>query len=326
MTTFKGIRGTTIEVLSSDPSNPEQGQIWYNSSSGTLKGYKAVNTWSSGGNLPSARAYMGSAGTQTAALGFGGNLAPGTAVGTTSSYNGIAWTDLPATMNTARNNFAGAGITQTAALGFGGYRPGSGPTTASESYNGTSWTNTPSLNTARAAISSFGTQTAALAIAGVNTTAVESWNGSSWTNSTSLPTPTGYVGSAGIQTAGIIFGGQSGPGTAITTSLSWNGSSWTAAPSMNTARSALGSAGTQTSALGFGGTGTYPAPALSTTELYNGTAWTSNPTGLGTARYYIAKGTGMIQTAALAIGGLTPSTTAATEAWTGVGIKTITVS
>jgi hypothetical protein len=36
MTTFKEIRGTTIEVVSSDPSNPEPGQIWYNSS-GTLK-------------------------------------------------------------------------------------------------------------------------------------------------------------------------------------------------------------------------------------------------------------------------------------------------
>jgi hypothetical protein len=35
MTTFKEIRGTTIEVVSSDPANPETGQIWYNSSSGT---------------------------------------------------------------------------------------------------------------------------------------------------------------------------------------------------------------------------------------------------------------------------------------------------
>jgi hypothetical protein len=47
MTTFKEIRGTTIEVVSSDPTNPETGQIWYNSSSGTLKGYRTVNSWSS---------------------------------------------------------------------------------------------------------------------------------------------------------------------------------------------------------------------------------------------------------------------------------------
>ncbi len=38
MTTFKEIRGTTIEVVSSDPSNPELVQTWYNNSSGTLKG------------------------------------------------------------------------------------------------------------------------------------------------------------------------------------------------------------------------------------------------------------------------------------------------
>jgi hypothetical protein len=51
MTTFKEIRGTTIEVVSTDPTNPELGQIWYNSSSGTLKGYllATVNAWASGG-------------------------------------------------------------------------------------------------------------------------------------------------------------------------------------------------------------------------------------------------------------------------------------
>jgi hypothetical protein len=50
--------------------------------------------------------------------------------------------------------------------------------------------------------------------------------------------------------------------------------------------------------LGFGGT----APgfvASATTEKYNGTAWTSNPTGLNTARQYLA-GCGT-QTAALGI-------------------------
>ncbi len=39
MTTFKEIRGTAIRVVSTDPTNPETGQIWYNSSSGTLKGF-----------------------------------------------------------------------------------------------------------------------------------------------------------------------------------------------------------------------------------------------------------------------------------------------
>ena len=78
MTTFKEIRGTAIQVVSSDPSNPEIGQIWYNSSSGTLKGYQLanVNTWASGGNLNTARVNSAGTGTQTAGLLFGGSVPP----------------------------------------------------------------------------------------------------------------------------------------------------------------------------------------------------------------------------------------------------------
>jgi hypothetical protein len=42
MTTFKEIRGTAVESVSSDPSNPEVGQIWYNNSIGVLKGYQLL--------------------------------------------------------------------------------------------------------------------------------------------------------------------------------------------------------------------------------------------------------------------------------------------
>jgi hypothetical protein len=42
MTTFKEIRGTAIESVSSDPSNPEAGQIWYNNTIGVLKGYALI--------------------------------------------------------------------------------------------------------------------------------------------------------------------------------------------------------------------------------------------------------------------------------------------
>ena len=43
MTTYKEIKGTQIEVLESDPSNPVEGQVWYNSTSNVLKG-QAANT------------------------------------------------------------------------------------------------------------------------------------------------------------------------------------------------------------------------------------------------------------------------------------------
>jgi hypothetical protein len=56
MTTFKEIRGTAVQSVSTDPSNPEVGQIWYNNSIGVLKGYAlSAAAWASGGNLSTAR-------------------------------------------------------------------------------------------------------------------------------------------------------------------------------------------------------------------------------------------------------------------------------
>jgi hypothetical protein len=53
MTTFKEISGQLIRTLSSDPANPLEGQIWYNSTIGVLKGYDlTLAVWASGGNLP----------------------------------------------------------------------------------------------------------------------------------------------------------------------------------------------------------------------------------------------------------------------------------
>jgi hypothetical protein len=57
MATYKEIRGTNIEVLASDPSNPVEGQVWFNSTSNVLKGQAATTTgsWSSGGTMNTVR-------------------------------------------------------------------------------------------------------------------------------------------------------------------------------------------------------------------------------------------------------------------------------
>jgi hypothetical protein len=74
MTTYKEIYGTNVEVLSSDPTNPVEGQIWYNSTSQTLKGYALVaGSWATAGPLNTARASLAGAGIQTSALAFGGS-------------------------------------------------------------------------------------------------------------------------------------------------------------------------------------------------------------------------------------------------------------
>ena len=48
MANYKDIHGTKVEVRSDDPSNPVNGQVWYNSR--TLKGHKlnTAGAWGSG--------------------------------------------------------------------------------------------------------------------------------------------------------------------------------------------------------------------------------------------------------------------------------------
>ena len=113
MANYKDIHGTKVEVRSDDPSNPVNGQVWYNS--GTLKGHKLnpAGAWATGGNLNTARDFTSGAGTQTAALCFGGLKPPGsTIMGENESYNVTAWTEL-ADINTARQQIAEASKTKT---------------------------------------------------------------------------------------------------------------------------------------------------------------------------------------------------------------------
>ena len=95
MTTYKEINGTDITVVSSDPSNPVTGEVWYNTTTQQLKGYQQVlgNAWSVGGNLNTGRFRSGGAGTQTANLCFSGYTGPATTVNV-EQYDGSTWTDL----------------------------------------------------------------------------------------------------------------------------------------------------------------------------------------------------------------------------------------
>jgi hypothetical protein len=50
MATYKGIQGFSIQNLSADPSNPIEGQIWYNSTSNVWKVEEATTAgaWATG--------------------------------------------------------------------------------------------------------------------------------------------------------------------------------------------------------------------------------------------------------------------------------------
>ena len=60
MAKYTEVKGTTIRKLSADPPAPIEGEIWFNSTSGTLKGLKeGVYTLATGGDLNNARQLLG---------------------------------------------------------------------------------------------------------------------------------------------------------------------------------------------------------------------------------------------------------------------------
>jgi hypothetical protein len=260
MTTYKELFGKYVQNVASDPTSTDaEGQIWYNTTSGTFKTVYPIGAWSSGGNVNTGRYRVGTGGTQTDNILFTGkvNQSPVAYSSATESYNGTSWTTLPASMNTSRYGLSGIGL-QTAALGFGGISPTNTYLGSTESWNGSSWTSVNSMGTARSFSAAAGIQTAGLVIAGdlpPASSAVESWNGTSWTAAASIPSArTDYPGGSGTQTAAIVYGGGY-PNTAET--IQYNGTAWSNLPSMATARRAIGQRiGNQSAALAAGGVST----------------------------------------------------------------------
>jgi hypothetical protein len=330
MTTFKEIRGQLIRSVSSDPANPQVGEIWYNNTIGVLKGYKTISAvWVSGGNLTTGRNQHAGAGTQTAAITYMGvQPATPTAFGTlTEEYNGSSWT-AGGNSSTGRHATASAG-TQTAALGAGGY---TGPPVfygnQTEEYDGSAWTGGGNLNTGRYTVSGFGVQTAAVAVGGNIgglTDATEEYDGSAWTAGTAFPSTISTAGSDGTLTSGLIFAGSPAPRVAT---FAYDGTSWTAGGNMNTYRSQMGSgsAGSSSSSIGIGGL-VPPSTRVGTTELYDGSTWATSAStallsnegagaGTNTAALYFSGNIG---------GGVSPT---ATEEFTGAfnATQTLTTS
>ena len=276
MTTYKKIYGQNIQIVSSDPSNPTLGQIWYNTSTNKLKGFRASagGVWSTGTDMNTARSEMATAGTYTASVVFGGRNAPaspqfGGNITKADKWNGSSWTLDSNSMNNTRAGAGGCG-TQTAAVTFGGFSyPPYIVHSATELYNGSSWTTAPN----------------------------------------SMPSNYALMGSFGTQTAAVSCGGNTP--SFLDKTFIWNGSSWTASGDMNTGRHGMGCAGTQTSALAFGGS---PPPIATNTDQFNGSTWSAK-NNMGTARYQL-KGFGTTSTSLAVGGTLGGVSRTFVEDWT----------
>ena len=318
MAEYESIKGTRVKYLSSDPtlSSSTEGEVWYNSTSGTNKALVQFKAWAAGGNMPTATNNVGSAqqGTQTAALSFGG----GATDTQTVEYNGFQWTT-SSNLGTARFVLKGAG-TQTAALGFGGYLPGGPYTTATEEYDGSSWTAGGALPSGRGNMGSNGTQTAALSVGGYplspgNNT--EEYNGSSWTAGGGYPIALQDLQVAGPQTAALGAGGIVGPPTGGKTLVAnYDGSSWTALTgTIPNGQNRGQTAGGQTHAVVFGGNTTASGPpngvVTTVTNEWDGSSFTITA-NMATARQSYG-GAGTATAAVGFAGDRNPGTSNATE-------------
>ena len=326
MSTFRQIRGTTVKSLTSDPSILQNNQVWYNSTTGTLKvSQDQVAAWASGNNMTSARSYVAGGGTQDAALGVAGYNTGSNATGKTEEYNGTSWSEQDDLGTTRYSTSRGLG-TQTAFIAAGGNNPSATPVTNSELYNGTSWSSTNALNVARSYLAGFGTSGAGLVVGGATprSTAVnnsESFDGTNWSANPATPFTLKSGASSGPATAGVFAGGT--PPASTTTSFEINSTTWSASGALSVGRNAMGFGGqgaTQTAGWVAGGT-----PSTTATEHYNGTSWSSAPV-IASAR--AGMGGAGTQFAGLIFGGSPDAGTAATEEFSGAGTvaKTVTVS
>jgi hypothetical protein len=288
MANYTGIQGQNILIVDTDPANPTEGQIWYNTTSNLLKAYENVvvtAAWSSAPSINTARWAIANVGTQTAALAYGGyGQDPVGSYPNTESYNGTSWTAVN-TLSPGKRSMSQTG-TQTAALATGSGTPnGAVQQDNTQEWDGTSWTTGGNYPIANQAASGAGTQTAALAAGGFlspgsgNSLATNIYNGTSWTT---VPANTNAPGNSwagnGSQTAAIIFG--AGPG-GIKTEI-YNGTSWTSVADSNSDHQGGGGAGDTAAALVFSG---FVGPSeTNTTELWNGSTWTATSnmgTGVG---------------------------------------------
>ena len=221
--------------------------------SGETDSYNGTS-WSEVAEINTARRLLAGAGTQTAALAYGG-WPPNYA--NTEEWNGSSWTEV-ADLNTARRQATGVGVNAEACLMVGGKVTNA--TDNVESWNGSSWTEIAEINTAREQSNNWGTSTSAVSAGGVNTpgatiASVESWNGSAWTEITDLNVGRRRAGTSGPDnTSGLFFGGDSPAPALVASTEHFDGSAWTEVADLSAAKGMEASAGHDAgSSLAIGG-------------------------------------------------------------------------
>ena len=288
MATYKELVGQKVTKVSSNPSDPKTGQMWYNSTAGFLRGLGIVEAWSSTTAMGTSRYGHGAAGNKNSGIVSSGRPPSSgpAAMLTSEEYDGSGWR-ATSNINTGRF-FAGNSFgTETASVFAGGFSPSAPNMVLTELYDGSSFSESGDLSESKYAAINAGTTTAGLLAGGSpGRTSTEEFGGSSWTSGNATNTALEDRCGLGTQTAAIGMGGAAPPGTTFATTETefYDGTSWTIGASLNNSRRRGSGGGTQTAGLVYGGL--VPGPAASNkSEFYDGTSWTNNA-NMGTSRYY----------------------------------------
>ena len=297
MSTYKEIVGKKIKKVTSDPSDSVDGQMWYNSTTGSIRGLAITEGWSSSSSLSTARRLSGAFGaSQTAAAIVAGQMPGSNYFSNTEHYDGTGFSNSTAY---PASGYSGSGAgTQTAGLIAGGYFPGTSRTNAAAEYDGSSWTSTNNLPGAMDNMAGCGTGTQTNVIFSVGRTPSSgnsgtnnsvTYDGTNFGSGPNINTARMFLcnAGAGTGTAALICGGFIDPSpNSMTNSEEYDGSSWSNGGTLNTSVGFSAAWGTQTNAVAQ-----VDSPNTEGAEKYDGTSWTALPDiGIASGSYYSSAG------------------------------------
>ena len=288
MSTYAKLHGTRVNVVSTNPSNPKDGEVWYNSTLGQLKGYVlGTAAWTSATGPSRNNNALSSGGTQTACILAGENGANPSNSAEAEEWNGSSWTNLP-NIPAAHGYNVGCGTTSDFSTMGGGYGPT--PKVANVyDWDGSSWTSGTSMPTAVIEIGACGPGEQALIAGGYTTTNVATSyerSGGSWSTNPSMsvaryvPQLIGTTKDSALAAGGVTY--PSGPPSARDSVEGWNGTAWSTKTALPSTRSYAGSSGGSISdAFVFGGD--LPGGTTGTSVKWDGSSWSADAT-MTTAR------------------------------------------
>ena len=279
MTTFKEIKGTLIKSLSSDPSPAATGEMWYNSTSQTLKGVVLSGAWSSAPAPGVNATSFSSGGTQTAAILSGAAGANPANSAKAEEYDGSSWTALTNMPAAYGYNISCGTVSDWSSMGGGYGPPSQNAVTTVYDWNGSGWTTGASMPTALIEAGVCGPGQQCLLTGGYGGGLLATTNerdGSSWTNTGNLNVARYIPAVTGTKADAIASGGVGTP-TYTNVVESYNGSSWTAITALPSTRGYSGAAGSSSNDQFLFGGGTPSAPSGTAGSIkWDGSSWSTD--------------------------------------------------